>query len=121
MIVTDDEPGFRRFVRKVAERAGWDVIECENGLELMEKIQEETNPSLVILDLVMPKMDGLQSINWLSEINNSIPICLVTGGPLEPTQTADVLAAAKDMRIRNMLKKPLRLSDLNDVLDFADF
>ena len=107
--MTDDEPGFRQFVRKVAERAGWEVIECENGLDLMEKIQKELCPTLVILDLVMPKMDGLESINWLSNNNSSIPICLVTGGPLEPSQTKDVLGAAKDMKIRNMLKKPLRL------------
>ena len=121
LVVTDDEPDFRKFVRRVAEKAGWNVVECANGRELADMISVKPNPSLVILDLAMPEMDGFQSLDWLADNTPSVPVCIVTGGPLTDVKPVAGTVSGAKSHIRKTLSKPILIDDLREVLDFADF
>ena len=77
ILVVDDESRMRKLVRDFLEREGFMVLEAEDGLDAMDKFYENKDIALVILDVMMPKMDG-----WLvcREIRQSskVPIIMLT-------------------------------------------
>ena len=82
LIVEDDEPT-RDSLRRTLEREGWAVREATNGLEGLARAAEVT-PGLIILDLMMPEMDGFQFVDALRENVSwrSIPIIVITAKDL---------------------------------------
>jgi CheY-like chemotaxis protein len=78
ILIADDSPAVRSALRSLLENAGpWDVIDAENGREAFAKAQE-LKPDLIILDLVMPDMDGLTAARRISQSLPQIPILLHT-------------------------------------------
>jgi DNA-binding response OmpR family regulator len=59
VLIVDDDPDIRTLYRLVLHQEGLDVIEAENGQEALAKIKAET-PALVLLDIMMPDMDGYE-------------------------------------------------------------
>ncbi len=59
VLIVDDDPDIRTLYRLVLRQEGLEVIEAENGQEALDKIQAEA-PSLVLLDIMMPGMDGYE-------------------------------------------------------------
>jgi len=76
ILVVDDEPRIRKFVRMNLELEGFRVIEADNGLEALEKVREEL-PDLVLLDVMMPEMDGFEALEHIREISN-VPVIMLT-------------------------------------------
>ena len=60
ILVVDDESRMRKLVRDFLEREGFEVLEAGDGMEAMEIFYEEKEIALIILDVMMPKMDGWQ-------------------------------------------------------------
>ena len=58
VLIVDDEPMTRDLLRLMLERAGFDISEAEDGIDALEKIKDST-PDAVILDVMMPHMDGI--------------------------------------------------------------
>jgi CheY-like chemotaxis protein len=86
LIVEDDEPT-RELMRRMLEKAGWEVAEAENGRVALTKLSE-TRPELILLDLMMPEMDGFQFINEVRRQPEwaAIPIVIVTAMDLTPEE-----------------------------------
>jgi signal transduction histidine kinase/DNA-binding response OmpR family regulator len=83
VLVVDDDPTFRALLRRLLEREGWTVVEAENGRIGLERL-ETVQPTLIVLDLVMPETDGFE---FASEVRKheawrSIPIVVVTSKDL---------------------------------------
>ena len=64
ILVADDEPGVRSFLRKVLEGAGYEVMEAANGKEALQKVRAG-GVDMLITDLVMPEQEGIETIMWL--------------------------------------------------------
>lgn len=77
ILVVDDESRMRKLVRDFLERAGYIVMEAENGLEAMEIFYENKDIDLLILDIMMPKMDGWQVCREVRQ-NSKVPIIMLT-------------------------------------------
>jgi two-component system KDP operon response regulator KdpE len=75
-LVVDDESRMRRFIRMNMELEGYQIIEAENGLVALEQIRQHT-PDLVIMDVMMPEMDGFETLKLLREIS-TVPVILLT-------------------------------------------
>lgn len=71
ILVVDDESRMRKLVRDFLEREGYQVLEAGNGLEAMELFYEEKDIALLILDVMMPKMDGCRCAGK----SDSLPRC----------------------------------------------
>ncbi|HMM28437.1 MAG: response regulator transcription factor [Chloroflexota bacterium] len=76
VLVVDDEPRMIGFIRMNLELEGYQVIEAHNGLEALEAIRTQL-PDLVLLDVMMPQLDGFETLRMLREFS-SIPVIMLT-------------------------------------------
>jgi signal transduction histidine kinase/DNA-binding response OmpR family regulator/HAMP domain-containing protein len=83
ILVIDDDPGLRSLVRRTLEREGYGVVEAENGRVALERMRE-TVPGVVLLDLMMPDMDGFDFINEFRHEDEwrEIPVIVITAKDL---------------------------------------
>lgn len=76
ILVVDDEPRMIQFIRMNLELEGYRVTQATNGLEALNKVRDEL-PDLVILDVMMPELDGFETLRMLREISN-VPVIMLT-------------------------------------------
>ncbi len=118
LLVIDDEPEFRQFVRRVAEGLEFEVQDVGNG-HGFKKIYQKFDPSVIVLDIVMPEVDGIELVQWLGDQGCLARILLISGyNPLYP-KTARVLAEAKGLVSLTTMSKPLKLEELRAALNEA--
>lgn len=77
ILVVDDESRMRKLVRDFLEREGFQVLEAKDGLEAMEIFYGDKDISLIILDVMMPKMDGWQVCREVRQ-SSRIPVIMLT-------------------------------------------
>jgi two-component system KDP operon response regulator KdpE len=76
VLVVDDEPRMIRFIRMNLELERYRVIEAANGLEALEQVRDQL-PDLVLLDVMMPELDGFETLQLLREIS-TVPVIILT-------------------------------------------
>jgi len=76
ILVVDDEPRMIRFIRMNLELEGYRVIKASNGLEALEQVRDQL-PDLVIMDVMMPELDGFETLELLREVS-TVPIIMLT-------------------------------------------
>lgn len=76
VLIVDDEPRIRRFVRINLEMEGFRAIEASDGLEALEQVREKM-PDMVLLDVMMPEIDGFETLRMIREIS-SVPVIMLT-------------------------------------------
>jgi adenylate cyclase len=86
ILVVEDDPTTREMLRRMLEREGWSVAEADNGEVALGRVAER-RPDLILLDLMMPKMDGFEVIGALrsTALWRSIPIIVLTAMDLSAT------------------------------------
>lgn len=86
LIVEDDQPT-RLIIRRILEKEGWIVLEAENGRIALEQVTR-IRPALILLDLMMPEMDGFEFIARLRQESQgqSIPVVVITAKNLTPEE-----------------------------------
>ena len=77
ILVVDDEARMRKLVRDFLERAGFQVLEAGDGMEAMDVFYKEKDLGLIILDVMMPKMDGWEVCREIRK-ESKIPIIMLT-------------------------------------------
>ncbi len=117
LLVVDDEEGFGVFVAEVANGLGYDTRVTTNGREFTKSFTEE-KPAVVVMDVVMPGMDGVELAGWLAEQKYEGHVVVVTGyAPLYADLVA-TLSSASGMKSVTKLFKPVRIQALRDALTF---
>jgi two-component system chemotaxis response regulator CheY len=84
ILVVDDEPSIRSVVRIMLEKAGYDVLEAENGETAIEVINTGENRLMldaVICDIRMPKINGLEALAYFRHAYPHVPLIVLTGYP----------------------------------------
>jgi len=111
ILVVDDDLGILHAIRITLEDEGYHVVAAENGQIALE-IVADTPPNLILLDMMMPKMDGSAFARELERRNlkDSIPIVLLTAGG-RARQLADAIGAT------TYLQKPFDIDDLLGVVE----
>lgn len=105
VLVVDDEPALREFVRRNLEIRGFNVLTAANGLEALAIFNTQTI-SLVILDLMMPRMDGLETVRRIRQ-NSIVPI-IVLSALGEETDKIQAL----NLGVDDYLAKPFGVGEL---------
>lgn len=88
ILVVDDDLFTAELTGMVLEMSGYEVIIAEGGMEALEKIAENSAVSLIVSDMNMPFMDGVQLFKELREQEYSQPFVLLTGDNAEPLKAA---------------------------------
>jgi len=78
ILVVDDEPEMLETLSDVLEDEGYKVLTVNNGVRAIAKVKEE-KPEVVLLDIKMSDMDGMEVLHWIKKINKDIPIIMITG------------------------------------------
>jgi CheY-like chemotaxis protein len=83
VLVVDDDATLRQLLRRMLEPEGYAVVEAENGRVALERLRE-VSPSLILLDLMMPEMDGFEFVAEFrrNEAWRAIPIVVITARDL---------------------------------------
>jgi len=91
VLVVDDEPDIRKVVRITLEKAGYDVLEADDGIKAIEEIKKSENSlllNLIITDIRMPNRDGIDVINYYRKKCPSVPLIVLTTFPDPDMATA---------------------------------
>ena len=81
ILVVDDDKNTRLFLKAVLEDAGYKVTTAKNGIDALDVIDKD-HIDLIVLDIMMPKMDGYELTRSLREANNSLPILMISAKQL---------------------------------------
>ena len=76
ILVVDDEARMRRFMAMNLDLEGYQVLEASNGLEAVKRVREDL-PDLVLLDVMMPEMDGFEALRLIRQSSN-VPVIMLT-------------------------------------------
>lgn len=101
ILVVDDDPVFTRLVKGVLVQKGYDVLTAGDGQEALQLLFAH-KPDMVLLDVMMPKMDGWQTCNRIREVSD-VPVVMLTG---MQTSEADVVRGL-DYGADDYLIKPI--------------
>lgn len=111
VLLVDDERDLRESVRELIEDSGYGVAEAANGLEAREYLERSPDrPCLVLLDLMMPVMNGWDFLAWLgtqAEPLASVPVVVLTAADRDRVEVV-----AKARRTAAVLPKPFRIDEL---------
>jgi CheY-like chemotaxis protein/CheY-specific phosphatase CheX len=106
VLVVDDSKMIRFLLTKEFEKQGCRVSEASNGLDGFIKNQAD-QPDLIIMDLIMPKMGGLEAIAGIRDMNPTVHIIVLTS-----TSKKDEVAAAAALKVKGYIKKPVQMEQL---------
>jgi CheY-like chemotaxis protein len=116
LYVADDNDEFAQLVRRVAEREGWAVTTCANGRDLAAEVASEDAPALLIVDINMPELDGIEVIEELKTIERRIRVRFITGGPQSSALAARMIAEARGIEVGRFITKPVHVEELRSIL-----
>ena len=116
ILLVDDAPRVRESIKDALETAGFEVDEAPDGKEAIELLNERSY-SLLITDLWMPEMDGLDLMKHQRKINPNMPVIAITGGAvgLEPPNFS--ISLAQNWGADAVLDKPFDNDDLVDIVN----
>jgi DNA-binding NtrC family response regulator len=115
MLIVDDEPDFLIVVRRVAERLGYEV-ETMTDSRNFKQAYTRFGPTVVILDMIMPEVDGIELVGWLAGVRSKAHIIIVSGFTPIYAKTAVTLGEAKGLLSISRLAKPVSLPVLTTIL-----
>ena len=111
--MVDDEPAIRALVAKIVERAGYPVDTARDGADAIEKL-ETTRYAVIVLDLMMPNIDGFGLIRHLKERGGARPaIIVVSAGDSASLRQLD------GGMVHSIIRKPFDIDVLGDLITAA--
>src|ERR1035437_1081933 len=113
ILVVDDEPSMLRYLQTVLELDSYKVTTACNGAEAVEKVQR-VNPDLVLLDMVMPEGDGLETLQRIRESRPTTKVVM-----LSCVRDTRKVAMAMLLGAHDYLSKPVQKEEMDDVLRFC--
>lgn len=114
ILIIDDEPGVLGILRRILEGAGHSVAEASNGAAALQQFEGEP-ADLVITDIFMPEMDGIEFLVHLRTTYPDVKVLAMSGGGLFPRDQA--LSDASLLGADQILEKPFSREDLLAAVD----
>lgn len=113
VLVVDDDQGVRNVVKTVLERRGYDVTAAEDGRSAITAVEDEKF-DVVIVDIFMPGMDGLETIRLFNKHAPSVPVIAISGFMFRNSATPapDFRSMATKLGATYSLHKPFRAREL---------
>jgi two-component system response regulator VicR len=107
VLIVDDEPDTLELVKLVLESGGFKTVSAASGMEALREV-DVSKPDLVLLDIMMPDMDGWEVFRKIKEINSTLPIVILTA----KAQNFDRLLGLHVLKADNYITKPFGKNEL---------
>lgn len=106
ILIVDDQFGIRILLNEVLQKEGYDTFQAANGIQALEIVKEHS-PDLVLLDMKIPGMDGIEILERMKEVEQDIRVIIMTAyGEL------DMIQKAKDLGALTHFSKPFDIEDI---------
>lgn len=115
LLICDDEERFGRFVQRVAIDLGFDVRVTNSAVDFIAAY-DDFHPTVIVLDMIMPDMDGNELILWLAQRRSPADLIICTGYNPDYATNAKILAEFKGLKSVNTLRKPVSVALLREAL-----
>src|SRR5258707_9816041 len=112
ILLVDDEPGMLRYIKTLLEVDDYKVETASTGEEAVERVQKGLQPELVLLDLLMPGIDGLQTLEQIRKLQPSAKVVMLSC----VSDTRKVVQAIR-LGAQDYLTKPFQKAELDAVID----
>ena len=112
ILLIDDSWLTRRGLKAMLSESGHSVIEADNGHKGLEMIQNGSAPDCIILDLLMPEMDGYEVLTTLRQIGSSIPVVVCSADIQDTARTK-----CMDLGASGFLNKPPNPQEVAQIID----
>ncbi len=100
ILICDDAAFMRMMIKDILTKNGYNVAgEAENGVKAIEKYKE-TNPDLVLMDITMPEMDGIQALREIKKVNSSALVIMCSAMGQQAMVIESIQAGAKDFIVK---------------------
>ncbi|NLY54416.1 MAG: response regulator [Firmicutes bacterium] len=110
VLIVDDQSGIRRLLTEYFKHEGWRPVVAANGREALDLLPE--NPDVILLDIKMPIMDGIETLRTLRRTHPSLPVIVMTAyGEL------DVVQQAESLGISAKVHKPFDVVALKSMIE----
>ena len=110
ILIVDDDRKMRVIMKTLIESSGWTTIEACDGVQALEMYAKE-RPSVVLLDMLMPKMDGLETLRALKSLDSDLPVIIITAH----SDVSDAVNAIK-IGAYDFIVKPPDLDTLTNII-----
>lgn len=114
ILIADDEERWRRLVGDFLRNEGYKTVEASNGQQAVELVSQDSDISLVILDIMMPVMDGIQACKAIREFSD-LPIIMLTAKDDEDSEVLGFVCGA-DEYIAKPVKFPIFIARVKALL-----
>ena len=105
ILIIEDDLFMLDALRTILEDEGYKIHTAENGLVAVDILEKGAHPDLILLDMIMPKMNGWEFAEAYQKFEKRCPIVVITGA-------ADVVQRAKDVGAQDWLAKPYEIDDI---------
>src|SRR6476661_5453976 len=116
LLLIDDEPVLADFLANAARETGFEPIITSQDQQFRDEFRSQ-RPDMVALDLGMPGMDGVELLRFLAEQDYRSPVLIVSGFDRRVLESAFRLGEALGLTMAGPVEKPVRLEDLEAVLN----
>jgi two-component system, OmpR family, response regulator MprA len=132
ILVVDDERAVRESLRRALELEGYEIELAADGREALERLEAESQPDVLVLDVLMPGVDGLEVCRRLRRSGSRLPVLMLTARDAVENRVAGLDAGADDYvtkpfaleellaRIRALLRRSADADGAGESLRFAD-
>lgn len=118
VLIVDDEADSRQIMRRAIKKSNWNVLEAKNGRDALAVLAEQT-PSLILLDLLMPEMDGFDVIRELQKHEKwaQIPVIIVTAKELTQEERDFLMNSSKVVLQKNSYNRQQLIATITDQIE----
>ncbi|MEO8609650.1 MAG: response regulator [Chloroflexota bacterium] len=117
ILVVDDEPAIREIVNRTLEKEGWEVHQAADGVEALKQVAD-VKPEIILLDLMMPRMDGFQFLTELrkTESGRNIPVVVITAMDLSPSDHQQLNGQVQQILQKGAYKQEQLLQEVRSLV-----
>lgn len=114
VFVVDDEEDTREYIKSHFKRRGYLMFTAGSAEEALPIIKEE-NPNIMLLDMNLPKMNGIELLKLVRQFNPTIKVILISGSEMDPANDSQI----KELDVLDVVRKPVSFEALEEILKKA--
>jgi DNA-binding response OmpR family regulator len=116
LLIIDDEPDIVAILKYIAEDCGFEVVATTTS-EAFKTSYSTFKPTVMVIDLAVPDIDGIELFRWLADEGCTTPILILSGFGEKVLESARRLGAARGLVMAGIISKPMHANDVRALLD----